>query len=50
MAYIVSKIFEARINSLIKKRDEAIRNRDYERVAILNMKISNNINRRLKWC
>lgn len=50
MTNIVSNMFEARIRSLIRKRDEAIRNKDYERAAILNMKISNNVNRRLKWC
>ena len=50
MAYIVSKIFEARIHSLIRKRDKALNDKDYERAGKLNMKIRNNINRRLNWC
>lgn len=50
MTYIVSSIFEARIRSLIKKRDEAIRNKDHEKAGRLNRKIHNNINRRIKWC
>jgi hypothetical protein len=50
MTNIVSNIFEARIRSLIKKRDKAIRNKDYELAGRLNRKIDNNINRRIKWC
>ena len=50
MTNIVSSIFEARIRSLIKKRNKAIRNKDYEQAGRLNMKISNNVNRRIKWC
>lgn len=50
MTYIVSKIIEARIHSLIKKRNKAIDNKDYELAGKLNMKISNNVNRRINWC
>lgn len=50
MANIVSSIFEARIRSLIKKRDAAIRNKDYEQAGRLNQKIDNNVSRRIKWC
>lgn len=50
MANIVSKLFEARIRSLIKKRDKAIQNKDYELAGRLIRKISNNVNRRIKWC
>lgn len=50
VAEIVSKIFEARIHSLIRKRNEAIRNKDYELAGRLNRKIDNNIDRRIKWC
>lgn len=50
MTNIVSMIFEARIYSLIRKRDKALIDRDYELVGKLNWKIRNNINRRIKWC
>lgn len=50
MAYIVSSIIEARINSLIRERDQAIRDKDYDRAWRMNMKISNNISRLIAYC
>ena len=45
MAYIFCSIIEARINRFIEKRDKALRNKNYDRVWVLNMKIDNAINR-----
>lgn len=50
MAFIMCNILETRINDLIKKRDEAIRNEDYERVWKLNICIDKNINRLVSYC
>lgn len=50
MTNIVSMIFEARIHSLIRKRDKALIDGDYELVGKLNWKISNSVSRRIKWC
>lgn len=43
--YIAREIIEARINSLIKKRDAAVKCRDYDRAWKLNMAIDRNIYR-----
>lgn len=43
--YIVREFTEARINSLIRKRDIAMRDGDYERAWKLNMAIDRNIYR-----
>jgi len=43
--YIARELTEARINSLIRKRDTAIRNKDYDRVWKINMAIDRNIYR-----
>lgn len=45
MATVVQSIFEARIERLTLKRDEAIRRRDYHTAWLMNMKIDKNINR-----
>lgn len=45
MSYIACAIIEARIENLMKKRDEAIMNEDYHRVWILNTNIDKNIRR-----
>lgn len=45
MASIMRTIIEARIGRLTDKRNEAFRNKDYDRVWVLNMKIDNAINR-----
>lgn len=45
MCYIARTIIEARIHSLIKKRDTALRNKDYEQAWIINMAIDKNRNR-----
>lgn len=50
MAYIVSCIIEARIDSLIRERDQAMLNKDYDRAWRLNMKISNNISWLIAYC
>ena len=42
---IVCNIIEARIINLIKKREDAIRKKDYERAWILDMRITKNMNR-----
>ena len=47
---LVSKIFEARIHSLIQERNAAILDKDYERVAKLNRKIDGTISRHLRVC
>ena len=45
MAFIAQSIIEARIDKLIERRDNAIRNKDYSKVWVLNMKIDKNRNR-----
>lgn len=45
MLSIMSIIIEARIHDLIRKRDEAIQKKDYERAWILNLKIDKNVSR-----
>ena len=43
MLTIIRAIIEARINHLTAKREEAIRNKDYDKAWILKMKIDKNI-------
>lgn len=43
--YIARDIIEARTRSLIKKRDDAIRNKDYDKAWVLNMAIDKNVSR-----
>ena len=50
MAFIVSNIIEARINNLIKKRDDAIRYEDYELAWRLNTRINNSISILIAYC
>ena len=45
MAIIAQMITEAKINNLIRKRDIAIQNKDYDKVWVLNMQIDNHMNR-----
>jgi hypothetical protein len=45
MATILRSIIETRINRLTEKRDAALKNKDYNQVWVLNMKIDNAINR-----
>lgn len=45
MAFIACTLIESRIDNLIRKRDEALENKDYDRVWMLNMKIDKNVNR-----
>lgn len=45
MMYIARVIIEDRIVNLTKKRDEALRRKDYDRAWKLNMKIENNMTR-----
>lgn len=45
MAFIAREIIQNRIERLIEKRDEAARNKNYNRVWELNMKIDKNMNR-----
>ncbi len=49
MGYIARAIIEARIDSLMKKRDTAIRNEDYHRAWILNTAIDKNISTMVKF-
>ena len=45
MLFIMRTIIEAKIDNLIRKRDEAIRNKDYDRAWVLNMKIDKYVTR-----
>ena len=45
MMYMARLITEARTNRLIEKRDQAIRNKDYDSAWKLDMKINKNVNR-----
>jgi hypothetical protein len=45
MAFIAQAILESRIENLTRKRDDAIRRKDYDRATILNLKIDKNVNR-----
>lgn len=45
MAFIAETIIGAQISNLIKRRDDAIRRKDYDRVWMLNMRIDKSINR-----
>lgn len=45
MAFIAETILGAKINRLIRKRDEALSKRDYKRVWHLNMEIDRDVNR-----
>ena len=49
MGYIARAIIEARIDTLMKKRDEAIRNKDYHRAWILQTSIDKNISTMVKF-
>lgn len=42
---LAREIVHSRIERLIEKRDAALRNKDYKKVWILNMKIDKNVNR-----
>lgn len=45
MAFIMQSIFEARIERLIEKRDDAIRRKDHDTAWKMNMKIDKNVHR-----
>lgn len=45
MAFIAREIIQSRIERLVEKRDNAIKNKDYKKVWQLNMKIDKNMNR-----
>ena len=45
MAFVAREIIQTRIERLIEKREEALRNNDCRKVWILNMKIDKNMNR-----
>lgn len=45
MCDIYCLLLESRIGNLIKKRDDALRRKDYKRVWMLTMKINKNISR-----
>jgi hypothetical protein len=47
--YIGRNVIEARTKRLIRKRDRALVNKDYEKVWILNTKIDKNVNRLFSW-
>ena len=49
MGYIAREIIEARINTLMKKRDEAIRNKKYRKAWIYNVKIDKNVSTMVKF-
>lgn len=49
MGYIARAIIEARIETLMRKREEAIRNKDYHRAWILQTGIDKNISRMTKF-
>ena len=48
--YIVRNGIEARTKRLIRKRDRALDNMDYERVWMLNNAIDKNVGRLFAWC
>ena len=50
MAIIAQAIIEAKIGRLTRKRDEALKRKDYDQVWILNMSIDKNINRLVSFC
>lgn len=49
MGYIARAVIEARIDTLMKKRDKAIQNKDYHRAWILQTGIDKNITRMVKF-
>lgn len=49
MGYIAQAIIEARINTLMKKRDEAIRNKKYRKAWKYGVDIDKNISTMVKW-
>lgn len=49
MCYIARAIIEARIEALMRKRDEAIQNRKYHKAWILQTNIDKNISRMIKF-
>lgn len=49
MGYIARAIIEARIENLMKKREEAILNKDYHRAWILRTAIDKNISMMTKF-
>lgn len=49
MGYIARAIIEARIESLMRKREEAIRNKDYHKAWILQTSIDKNISMMTKF-
>ena len=49
MGYIARAIIENRIDTLTKKRDEAIRNKKYRRAWYYGVNIDKNISRMVKW-
>lgn len=49
MGYIARAIIEARIENLMKKREEAIQNKDYHKAWILQTNIDKNITRMIQF-
>lgn len=49
MAFIACTIIENKINNLMRKRDVALKHKDYDRVWKLNMEIDNCVNRLTTW-
>lgn len=49
MGYIARAIIEAKIDSLIRKRDEAIKNKKYRKAWKLQLDIDKNISTMTKW-
>ena len=49
MGYIAQAIIEARIENLMRRRDEAIRNKKYHEAWRLNTAIDKNISTMVKW-
>lgn len=49
MGYIARAIIEAKIDTLIRKRDEAIKNRKYRKAWMLQTEIDKNISTMIKW-
>lgn len=45
MAFIARGIIQNRIERLVEKREDAMKNKDYKKVWELNMKIDKNMNR-----
>lgn len=45
MAFIAREFIQNRIERLVEKRDEAVKNKNYKKVWELNMKIDKNMNR-----